>query len=202
MLARRTALACGPGREGYPAAVPVLETSFLLIRHAESTWNAQGRWQGHGDPDLSARGRVQAQRLARELGREPVDLVIASDLVRARQTARLIAEARGLEPRLESFLRELDVGEWTGLTRDEIAARASHTLERFEAGDVDARPGGGESRREIRLRVRRAVASLAEEQTGRSVALVTHLGVIRALLPGSEFAHVEWRRVRAADLVS
>ena len=69
------------------------DTSFLLIRHAESTWNAEGRWQGHGDPPLSERGRRQAAGLAHELASEPVDLLLASDLVRAAETAAGVAFA-------------------------------------------------------------------------------------------------------------
>lgn len=177
------------------------ETVFLLIRHAESLWNAEGRWQGRGDPPLSERGRAQAARLGREVAGERPDLLIASDLSRAAETASALGAVFGLAPRKDPRLRELDVGTWTGLTREEIERREGELLERFERGDPDARPGGGESRREIRLRVRRTLAEIADRHRGRTVAIVTHLGVIRALLPGSEFANAEWRRVRARELV-
>jgi broad specificity phosphatase PhoE len=90
-------------------------TSFLLIRHAESEWNAAGRWQGHGDPPLSARGREQAAALARELEGEGVEVLIASDLARSAQTAAILGARWGLAPTPDARLREIDVGRWTGL---------------------------------------------------------------------------------------
>lgn len=169
-------------------------TSFLLIRHAESEWNASGRWQGHGDPPLSAHGREQAAALADELAGEAVEVLIASDLARSAQTAAILGARLALVPRLDARLREIDVGRWTGLTHAQIAERDAALLARFEAEDPDARPGGGETRREIRARVRAAAASLAREHAGRRVALVTHLGAIRALVPGAEPANAAWLR--------
>lgn len=175
---------------------------FLLIRHAESTWNATGRWQGQADPPLSERGRQQALRLARALAAEPVDHLITSDLARASETAAILAEAWGLSPRLDPLLRELDVGEWTGLTRAEIADREVAALERFESAVPDVRPGGGESRRELRRRVRTAAAEIASAHPGARVALVTHLGTIRALRPGTELPNAGWFRVCASELAA
>lgn len=176
------------------------ETSFLLIRHAESTWNAGGRWQGHGDPPLSARGRVQAARLAERLAGEGIELLIASDLARCAETAAILGARCGLVPRPDPRLREIDIGTWTGLTREQIEEREADLLARFEAEQLDARPGGGETRLEIRARVRSAAAELAAEHRGRCVALVTHLGVIRALAPGVELANADWLRLPAHAL--
>jgi broad specificity phosphatase PhoE len=176
------------------------ETVFLLIRHAESTWNAAGRWQGQADPPLSERGRRQAAGLARDLAGERVDCLVASDLARARETAAILAETWGLRLRLDPSLRELDVGAWTGLTRVEIRAREAEALSRFESGVPDARPGGGESRRELRRRVRAAVAGIAATHVGQRVALVTHLGAVRALRPGTELANAGWCCARAGEL--
>ena len=91
------------------------EASLLLIRHAESSWNVAGRWQGHGDPPLSDRGRVQANALARELARETIDVLVSSDLRRAAETAAILGQARGLPPELNPGVRELDPGDWAGL---------------------------------------------------------------------------------------
>jgi len=154
----------------------------LLIRHAESSWNATGRWQGHGDPPLSERGRAQASALARELARETIDILVCSDLRRAVETAAILGAAKGLRPQLDPRLRELDIGDWEGLTRAQIEHKAGDVLRRFDAGDLDARPGAGESLREIEQRARAAVTALVEANAGRRLAIVTHLGVIRALL--------------------
>ncbi len=194
------------------------ETALLLIRHAESSWNALGRWQGHGDPPLSDRGRAQANALTRELAGETIDVLVSSDLRRAAETAAILGEARGLRPELNPRLRELDLGDWEGLTRDQIERKAGNTLRRFDAGDLDVRPGGGENLREIAQRAFSVVTQLVDAHSGRRLAIVTHLGVIRALLgefrrlafsdgirsvpPGSEpsVGNACWRRLALADL--
>jgi len=173
---------------------------FLLIRHAESAWNATGRWQGQADPPLSERGRSQAEAVAADLVTTRFDVLISSDLTRALETARVIGHAAGIEPLVDGRLRELDVGTWAGLGREEIARVDGDRLKRFESGDPDVHPGGGESRREIRQRVRRALADLAARHVGRRVAVVTHLGVIRALLHGRELGNAEWCEAADSDL--
>ncbi len=196
----------------------VSEASLLLIRHAESSWNASGRWQGHADPPLTARGRAQASALAREIAREPIDVLVSSDLRRAAQTAAILAAARGLEAELNPRLRELDLGDWEGLTREQIECGAGDALRRFEAGDPEVRPGGGENLRELDRRARSAVGEIVDAHPGRRLALVTHLGVIRALLgeftgsarelragprasdPGPRIEHASWRRLDPAGV--
>ena len=175
-------------------------TRLLLVRHAESIWNAEGRWQGHGDPPLSPAGRAQAAKLAQELCGEAVDELVTSDLQRAVETAAVLGKALGRRPRPDPRFRELDIGEWTGLTRAEIARRFSEELARFERADAEVRAGGRESRREIRIRARRAAADLASAHPGRYIVVVTHLGVIRALVPGLELANAQWRRLAIEEL--
>jgi broad specificity phosphatase PhoE len=175
-------------------------TTLFLIRHAQSQLNAQGRWQGLTDAPLSAQGLAQAQALERELAGERLDAVVTSPLLRALETARRVAAPHGLVPELEAELRELDVGEWGGLTRGEIAIRWPAELVQFDSGDADARPPGGESRRELGLRVGRAAMALVLRHAGRRIALVTHLGVIAALLPGLRLGPGEHRLVEAGSL--
>jgi broad specificity phosphatase PhoE len=176
------------------------ETEFILIRHGQSVWNAVDRWQGHGDPPLSEAGRRQVVELGRALSGIGIDHMISSDLVRASQTASILAEIWKLEPGLDPRLRELDVGDWTGLTRSQIACRAGEMLRRFDLGEPELRAGGGESRHQLRVRVRTAVAEIAVRYPGKRIALVTHLGAVRALLPGSELPNAGWCRARARDL--
>jgi broad specificity phosphatase PhoE len=177
-------------------------TRFVLIRHGESTWNAAGRWQGQGDPPLSQRGRQQAARLAAELADEGIEVIVASDLARASETAAILGEALDLAPESDARLRELDIGRWTGLTRSEIENLDRARLERFERGEPEARAGGGECRRDIADRVRSSVAEIAAEHSGRCVAIVAHLGVVRALLSDTELANAEWRRVSAGEFAA
>jgi probable phosphoglycerate mutase len=193
--------------------------ALLLIRHAESSWNAADRWQGHGDPPLSDRGRAQANALARELAREAIDVLVSSDLRRAAETAAILGQARSLQPEWNPRLRELDIGDWEGLTRDQIERTAGDVLRRFDDGDLDVRPGGGENLREIEQRAVSVVTELVDAHPGRRLAVVTHLGVIRALLgesrrltrgvgtgsvgsdPGVGVGNACWRRLALAEFL-
>jgi len=152
-----------------------------LIRHAESSWNAHGRWQGWSDPGLSRRGRAQAATLAGELAAAGVGAIVASDLRRARETAEIVGEQLGVALRFDARLRERDLGSWSGLTTPEIAGRWPDALARLRARDPELRPGGGESIRDLQERLRGFFADLAAQPDAVCVALVTHGGVIRAL---------------------
>ncbi|HYB12258.1 MAG TPA: histidine phosphatase family protein [Myxococcota bacterium] len=154
-----------------------------IARHAESTWNAEGRWQGQADPPLSRRGQHQAKALAEHLTARGVHRLVASDLERAAQTARVAGLRLGVAPRLEPRLRERDVGTWSGCTHAEIARRFSDELARLRAGDPELRPGGGESFRELEARVRAVFAEIAAWPDAEEIAVITHLGVIRVLEP-------------------
>lgn len=175
---------------------------FWLIRHAESTWNAAGRWQGHADPPLTPRGREQAAQLAVELEGSGIELLVASDLARTRQTAAILGEQLGLEPRHDPGLREIDAGLWSGLSRAEIAETYAQPLARFDSGDPDAPAGEAETRRQASSRVRRVLAGLGASRAGAHVAVVTHSGVIESLLPGSRVGHAAWTVARAETLLS
>jgi probable phosphoglycerate mutase len=160
--------------------------SFLLIRHAQSTWNAEGRWQGHGDPPLSELGRRQAEALARSLAAEGIELLVSSDLSRAAQTAAVLGERLGLVARHDARMRELDIGCWTGLTHAEIERGWPAELAQFIAGDALACAGGAECRAVLERRCREAIAEIAQRHAGSRVAVVTHLGVILSLVPGAQ----------------
>jgi len=114
---------------------------------------------------------------------EAVDQLICSDLQRTRQTAEAIGRVLGIKPEPCAVLRELEIGRWTGMTRAAIQEAEPELLAAFDSGDPDIHPGDGESRNEIRLRVRRCVESLAREAPGSRLALVVHSGVIKALVP-------------------
>jgi broad specificity phosphatase PhoE len=181
-----------------------VRTLLCLIRHGETTWNRTGRWQGHADSELTAAGIEQARQLAQSLvaehGRRPWSRLFASDLIRGRETASLIASALGLPLDFDRRLRELDVGRWSGLTRPEIEALDPETLRAFESGAPGVRPGGGESRIEIRERSHAFVRAVAERYPGEHLLVVTHLGVIRALVPGARPQNAERFEVCAEEL--
>ena len=149
----------------------------LLVRHGESTWNVEGRWQGRADPPLSPDGERQAREAADAL--PAVAVVWASDLARARQTAELVAPA-GAAVRLDAQLHERDVGAWAGLT-----ARPRNRRRDPGALEGGRRPPGWESDEALGARcwpaLRAVTASLAP---GREGLVVTHGGLIRVVAEG------------------
>lgn len=150
-------------------------TRIVLVRHGQSEWNALGRWQGWADPPLTPLGREQAHRAVAAIG--AVDAVVSSDLRRALDTATIVAAERGLAPpAVVPALRERDVGEWTGLTREEIERRWPGAL---DGGFPE--PPGGESRAALVQRMLGIVAQLAETYADQDVLAVSHGGSIRSL---------------------
>ncbi|MAI77723.1 MAG: alpha-ribazole phosphatase [Deltaproteobacteria bacterium] len=179
---------------------------FWLVRHAETAWNKAGRWQGHADVPLSERGRGQVEKLAEswrhEESLEGAGPLFSSDLSRTVETATALGDVLGLQPQLDAGLRELDVGEWSGHVRAEIQQRDPELLARFESEDPDARPPGGETRREIRSRAHRVILALAESYPDSRMVVVTHRGFIRALLPGVDMGNAECVRVSAEEALT
>jgi broad specificity phosphatase PhoE/predicted metal-dependent hydrolase len=157
-------------------------TRLLLLRHAESEWNARGRWQGWADPPLSAEGRAQALAAGRLLRPEGFTSVATSDLQRARMSAELLAGALGLSRPvlMDPGLREYDVGEWSGLTRAEIEARWPGALDAWRSGRLTATPGG-ETRDAFSARITAAVERVGASDSAGQVLVMTHGGVISTL---------------------
>lgn len=150
------------------------------MRHGQSTWNEARRWQGQADPPLSELGRAQARRVAERLRAEPITALYASDLRRALETAQIIGEQLGLEPRPDPRLRELDLGAWSGLTGEEIAVRFPEQFRAWQAHEA-VRPGGGELFDEMQERAVKAVQEIVAAHPGETVCIVTHGGVVYAL---------------------
>jgi probable phosphoglycerate mutase len=153
-------------------------TTILLARHGETDWNRDGRFQGHADPPLNETGRAQATELAAELADVELAAVYTSSLRRARETAEVVAAARGLEPIAVDALREVDVGSWQGLTRAEIGERFPDQLARWL--DYDQGWNDGESYDEMSRRVVSALLELADAHERERILAVTHGGPIRA----------------------
>ena len=161
--------------------MPPTTRHLLLVRHGQSEWNAIGRWQGQADPPLSALGEEQARDAAGRLGATGFSAVVSSDLQRARRTAEILAEALGLGVRVDPDLREIDVGQWQGLTRTEIEAGWPNALADWSAGRSEA-PPGGETRAHLAERARAALArAAAEASPGDHVLLVSHGALVRHL---------------------
>lgn len=155
---------------------------LLLLRHGQSTWNAEGRWQGWADAPLSPVGRAQAESAAAWLAAAGVAFAgaVSSDLSRARHTAEVVAAALGLGAVVVDLgLRERDVGRFSGHTTPEIEHRWPGVLAEWRAGRLEGPPGGEPDVR-FAARALGAVARLARAAAG-DLLVVTHGGVVRAV---------------------
>ena len=161
-------------------------TDILVVRHAESVWNSAGRWQGQADPPLSDAGRAEARAAGAALG--GVSRIVSSDLSRAAETARIMAETLDVEPVvIDADWRERDVGQWQGLTTAEIQRDYPGAL---AVGDY---PPGWESDESLIERFRGAVRRIAPRPGSGDVVAVTHAGIIYAI---EQYFGCSFERVR------
>jgi broad specificity phosphatase PhoE len=173
-------------------------TTIVMVRHGETDWNRDNRFQGHADPHLNETGRAQARALARELSSESFAAAYTSPLRRAAETASIIAAALRLEPVPDMSLKEVDVGSWSGLTRTEVQ-------ERFPGGFARWLQYGhgwedGETYDELGERVVSGLLRIAERHDGGRVLAVTHGGPIRSALASAERVSFEDAR-RSIDVI-
>ena len=157
-------------------------TKIIFVRHGQTEWNVLGRYQGQTDIALSPLGIEQAEKLAAHFPVDKVEAVYSSDLVRAMMTARCVADRFGLtvEPRPE--LRELNFGDWEGLTYDEIVAKWPDALNNFfQPPDVLEIPHG-ESFPKLRERALDAVEKIVACHPEQTVAVFAHGAILRTIL--------------------
>jgi probable phosphoglycerate mutase len=158
------------------------ETRFIVVRHGETAWNAEGRIQGHLDSPLNEEGLAQALLVGERLAHEAIDALYCSDLGRVRQTVQPLVDRTGMTAQLTERLRERRLGAFQGLTSRECQARYPEDYARFHGRDVDhAVPDGGESIRDVNRRVSAFFTELAARHPGQLVVAVTHGGVLDAL---------------------
>ena len=164
--------------------MPGLEncTTIYLARHGETEWNLHGRFQGRRDSALTARGLEQAEQLAMELSAQPLDAVFASDLGRTLRTAVIVATRHGLPVQAHPGLREIDVGEWSGLERGEVAARWPTEFENWRSRPASVRIPGGETFREVQQRALAGLEELLSPLPGTRVAVITHGALLETVL--------------------
>jgi len=150
---------------------------LLLLRHGRTEWNAQRRFQGQADPPLDEVGRAQAYEVAPLIASLRPSAIVSSDLVRALETAQIVAAALRVPVTVDVRLRERSLGHWEGLTRDEVAATYPDELADWAAGrDVSRR--GGETRDEV---AERSLAAFREHAAGETLLFVTHSATAMAL---------------------
>jgi broad specificity phosphatase PhoE len=179
-----------------------VKTQIYLIRHGETTWNRERRFQGHLGVPLSETGQAQARALAEWLAAQPVRFaaLYASDLERAVETARAIGARLGLAPTPVPALREIHCGEWEGLAHDEIEARYPGQLRAWNDRVDQFTLPGGESVPDVQRRVLAFYEAQIRQHAGDAILIVSHGVALSALLAAlHDWDLVEaWQSVRGS----
>ena len=149
-------------------------TELILIRHGETDWNVEGRYQGQADPPLNRAGLDQARLLAKELRDVHLDVLYASPLRRALQTAQILADSLKVPLHLEPRLMEIHQGDWQGRLRAEISALYPELFRRWETEPWQVTPPGGEHLSHVQARVDRAVSDMLARYRGKRIGVVAH----------------------------
>ncbi|HKJ39450.1 MAG TPA: histidine phosphatase family protein [Anaerolineales bacterium] len=149
-------------------------TQLCLIRHGQTDWNLEGRYQGQSDVPLNKKGLAQAHSLIETLNGQKFDAVFTSDLMRARQTAEPIADKLGITMQIEPRLREIHQGEWEGVLVDDIKARYEKIWSQRTVDPANVRPPGGETVREVATRVYAALDNISRLFPNGHLLIVSH----------------------------
>jgi alpha-ribazole phosphatase len=156
-------------------------TQLYLVRHGQTDWNVEGRYQGQADRPLNAAGRAQAAGLSQQLAGIRFAAAYSSDLGRAKETAAILVALTGLKVQLDPRLREINLGEWEGQLMTEIVARYPATWAERLHDPLHAHAPGGESVAEVAVRVAEAATDIARAHPAGPVLVVSH-GVALATL--------------------
>lgn len=161
-----------------------MSTRMLLVRHGQTSYNAERRFMGQLDVPLDEAGRAQAQAVAEYLADERPAVIYASTLGRAWDTAVTIQASIHSHPRLqaESRLIEGHFGEWQGKTFDELRRTDGERLRRWESGEMDSTPPGGESLSDFGSRVLAAYRDMCAAHPNETVLVVAHGGTLQVLI--------------------
>lgn len=156
---------------------------IIFIRHGETDWNVTLQYQGQGNVPLNRRGQQQARLTGERLKAYKACALYSSDIVRARNTAEIISPIVGLEPIMMPELREIDVGQWEGLTPEELYRRFPEHMREYDRDPARTVRRGGESYAQLQERALKAMQSMYDAHMGEETVLaVTHGGTIRAIL--------------------
>lgn len=152
------------------------------MRHGQTSWNQEGKYQGHSDISLNERGIKQGNLVAKRLANEKISAIYSSDLLRAQQTAEAIAEYHGLSVITKPEFREINFGIWEGLTYQEIMEDWSEILTAMYSKPGEIGPPQGESFQVVKQRVTRSLQECIAEHQEQTIVLVSHGGTMRVLL--------------------
>lgn len=156
---------------------------IILVRHGETTWNIEGRYQGQEDTPLSERGLAQGKLLAEGLRNIPIDLCISSPLQRSYQTCKFCADLHGLSVATDERLLEINHGSWEGVLAPDIAKQYPEEFELWHTKPhLVIMPDGGESLEDVRCRSREAFDEYAAKYEGKTILVAAHDAVNKAVI--------------------
>jgi broad specificity phosphatase PhoE len=149
-------------------------TRFCLIRHGQTDWNLEGRYQGQSDVPLNLVGREQAHTLARQLSGQSFSAIFSSDLIRAKETADILASVLKAPVIVDSRLREINQGEWEGQLVEVLKAKYNGLWEMRTVDPAGVRPPGGETVGEVAARMYAAMDDIANQFPEGEVLIISH----------------------------
>lgn len=168
-------------------------TRLILIRHGETDWNIEGRWQGQSDVPLNARGMQQAHEVGHKLANKGIQAIYSSDLSRAQDTAQVLAELTGLPVQTDPRLREIHQGVWEGMLVTEIEAKYASLLSERNKDPLTIAPPGGETASQVKARLLKALREITQQHPDEKVAIVTHgfvLALFQVIISGKDFQQI------------
>ncbi|MFC1545100.1 histidine phosphatase family protein [Gemmatimonadota bacterium] len=158
------------------------ETRIVLVRHAETDWNFEQRFQGHTDTPLNELGRTRIGPVIEALRSWDPEIIITSDLSRAREMAEEAGVEFGLDVIAREDLRECSYGSWEGKTLKEVRQDHGGDLDSWQSNEAGFQRGDGESLLEMQERTLAAIESIAREHAGRTVVIFSHSGPVRSVI--------------------
>lgn len=161
-----------------------MNTKVFLIRHGETEWNRLGKFQGCQDIDLSLEGIVQAEHLSKRFNTN-FDYICTSPLKRAIQTATIIAANKKIQPMIVDELREINFGQWEGLTLEQISCKFPKEFSKWRTDKLEGPMCGGDlSIEKASTRAKNAIKEIADKHKEKRILIVAHGGIIKAGLIG------------------
>ena len=149
-------------------------TRFCLIRHGQTDWNLEGRYQGQSDVALNSLGKLQAHALASQLSGQSFSAIFSSDLIRAKETADILASVLHVPVKVDTRLREINQGEWEGQLVEVLKSKYNGLWEKRTVDPAGVRPPGGETVREVAERVYAALNDISIQFPEDNVLITSH----------------------------
>lgn len=159
-----------------------MANTIILWRHGQTDWNVANKFQGHTDIPLNSVGEYQVKHAARLVVDMKPTAIISSDLSRAHNTAKALADLNGLPVHVDARLRETNCGKWEGLTGEEIRATDHANLIEWSLGGDNPAGGTGDRRSEVGARAKAAIEDFLAGKDNQTLIVATHGGTARTVI--------------------